>query len=67
MYFQAANPGCLLEDFVRWYSPNDWLQGKETEDEIEYRKKIESERRQKGIKHFIIINEIQLAIITLQL
>lgn len=24
MIFQAANPGCILEDFVRWYSPPDW-------------------------------------------
>ena len=31
--FKAANPGCMLEDFVRWYSPNDWLQGPETEEE----------------------------------
>ena len=23
---QAANPGCLLEDFVRWYSPRDWIE-----------------------------------------
>ncbi|CAI7854247.1 unnamed protein product, partial [Closterium sp. NIES-54] len=22
--FKAANPGCVLEDFVRWYSPPDW-------------------------------------------
>ena len=22
--FKAANPGCLLEDFVRWYSPRDY-------------------------------------------
>ena len=22
--FKAANPNCCLEDFVRWYSPNDW-------------------------------------------
>ncbi|CAI5956595.1 unnamed protein product [Closterium sp. NIES-64] len=22
--FKAANPGCILEDFVRWYSPADW-------------------------------------------
>lgn len=21
---QAANPGCILEDFVRWHSPPDW-------------------------------------------
>ena len=23
---QAANPECLLEDFVRWYSPRDWIE-----------------------------------------
>lgn len=22
---QAANPGCTIEDFVRWYSPRDWV------------------------------------------
>ena len=22
--FQAANPGCVMGDFVRWYSPADW-------------------------------------------
>jgi len=22
---QAANPGCALEDFVRWYSPRDYV------------------------------------------
>lgn len=22
--FKAANPGCTLEDFVRWHSPRDW-------------------------------------------
>ncbi|XP_038981949.1 rab3 GTPase-activating protein catalytic subunit-like isoform X2 [Phoenix dactylifera] len=22
--FKAANPGCILEDFIRWYSPPDW-------------------------------------------
>ena len=22
--WQAANPGCVLEDFVRWHSPPDW-------------------------------------------
>jgi Rab3 GTPase-activating protein catalytic subunit len=29
--FKAANPGCLLEDFVRWYSPRDWIEGEEEE------------------------------------
>ena len=23
--FKAANPGCILEDFVRWYSPRDYI------------------------------------------
>ena len=22
--FKAANPGCVLEDFIRWHSPKDW-------------------------------------------
>ncbi|KAJ3705334.1 hypothetical protein LUZ61_009039 [Rhynchospora tenuis] len=22
--FKAANPGCVLEDFIRWHSPPDW-------------------------------------------
>lgn len=22
--FKAANPGCILEDFIRWHSPPDW-------------------------------------------
>ncbi|EPY79469.1 hypothetical protein CB1_000925002 [Camelus ferus] len=24
--FKAANPGCFLEDFVRWYSPRDYIE-----------------------------------------
>ncbi|KAJ1891338.1 hypothetical protein LPJ66_006972 [Kickxella alabastrina] len=23
--FKAANPGCVLADFVRWHSPRDWV------------------------------------------
>ncbi|KAJ1664049.1 hypothetical protein EV178_004420 [Coemansia sp. RSA 1646] len=23
--FKAANPGCVLADFVRWHSPRDWI------------------------------------------
>ena len=23
--FKAANPDCRLEDFIRWYSPRDWI------------------------------------------
>ena len=29
--FKAANPGCCLGDFVRWYSPRDWVLDDETE------------------------------------
>ncbi|OAJ40140.1 hypothetical protein BDEG_23905 [Batrachochytrium dendrobatidis JEL423] len=24
--FKAANPGAMLEDFVRWHSPRDWIE-----------------------------------------
>ncbi|GLH13810.1 Uncharacterized protein GBIM_18301 [Gryllus bimaculatus] len=24
--FKAANPGAILEDFIRWYSPRDWIE-----------------------------------------
>ncbi len=30
---KAANPGCVLGDFVRWYSPRDWVE-EETADEL---------------------------------
>ena len=33
--FKAANPGCVLEDFVRWYSPRDWVDYEETEIDTE--------------------------------
>jgi Rab3 GTPase-activating protein catalytic subunit len=25
MAFRAANPGAVLEDFIRWHSPRDWI------------------------------------------
>ncbi|OIT26630.1 PREDICTED: rab3 GTPase-activating protein catalytic subunit [Nicotiana attenuata] len=31
--FKAANPGCILEDFIRWHSPPDWMEC-DTNDEI---------------------------------
>ncbi|PWA79956.1 rab3 GTPase-activating protein catalytic subunit [Artemisia annua] len=37
--FKAANPGCILEDFIRWHSPPDWTESltdddtKESDDE----------------------------------
>lgn len=24
--FKAANPGSILDDFIRWYSPRDWIE-----------------------------------------
>nr|CAH7747108.1 unnamed protein product [Callosobruchus chinensis] len=29
--FKAANPGSIVEDFIRWYSPRDWVE----EDELD--------------------------------
>ncbi|KAF7831352.1 rab3 GTPase-activating protein catalytic subunit [Senna tora] len=30
--FKAANPGCILEDFVRWHSPPDWTESEQSTD-----------------------------------
>ncbi|XP_029331730.1 rab3 GTPase-activating protein catalytic subunit isoform X1 [Mus caroli] len=30
--FKAANPGCFLEDFVRWYSPRDYIEEEVTDE-----------------------------------
>ncbi|CAI0437266.1 unnamed protein product [Linum tenue] len=30
--FKAANPGCILEDFVRWHSPPDWTDSEPTDE-----------------------------------
>ncbi|XP_021920083.1 rab3 GTPase-activating protein catalytic subunit isoform X2 [Zootermopsis nevadensis] len=30
--FKAANPGAILEDFIRWYSPRDWIEEEELDD-----------------------------------
>ena len=40
--FKAANPGCIIEDFVRWYSPRDYVI-EDDEDELEKDKPIDSE------------------------
>ncbi|KAG9439225.1 hypothetical protein H6P81_019390 [Aristolochia fimbriata] len=32
--FKAANPGCILEDFIRWHSPPDWAES-ESSGELE--------------------------------
>uniref|UniRef100_A0A674PD64 Rab3 GTPase-activating protein catalytic subunit n=1 Tax=Takifugu rubripes TaxID=31033 RepID=A0A674PD64_TAKRU len=30
--FKAANPGCILDDFVRWYSPRDYVEEEVVDD-----------------------------------
>ncbi|EFA03502.1 Rab3 GTPase-activating protein catalytic subunit-like Protein [Tribolium castaneum] len=30
--FKAANPGSVLEDFIRWYSPRDWIESEELDE-----------------------------------
>ncbi|KAG8336189.1 Rab3 GTPase-activating protein catalytic subunit [Homalodisca vitripennis] len=30
--FKAANPGAELEDFIRWYSPRDWVEEEEVDE-----------------------------------
>jgi len=27
--FKAANPKCMMEDFIRWHSPRDWDGGED--------------------------------------
>ncbi|CAH3157487.1 unnamed protein product, partial [Porites evermanni] len=44
----AANPGCLLEDFVRWYSPFDWIPGPETEEEIEELRRLKRDKEKEN-------------------
>ena len=50
--FKAANPGCCLEDFVRWYSPRDYIEEDEEEEGEERlevgRGKEEEEGSEKG-------------------
>ncbi|KAG5885163.1 hypothetical protein JTB14_037472 [Gonioctena quinquepunctata] len=31
--FKAANPGSVVDDFIRWYSPRDWIEEKDGLDE----------------------------------
>ncbi|XP_026463129.1 rab3 GTPase-activating protein catalytic subunit [Ctenocephalides felis] len=30
--FKAANPGAQLEDFIKWYSPRDWIESEELDE-----------------------------------
>lgn len=66
--FQAANPGCILEDFVRWHSPPDWSENETTSDlddtsdsgDLSSVKGQLSRRMQKeGIKYFLYMLSVK--------
>lgn len=35
VFEKAANPGCVVEDFIRWYSPRDFIEADEEIDASE--------------------------------
>ena len=46
--FKAANPGSVLEDFVRWYSPRDWVEIEVSDSDSDQKeKKFELSHRMK--------------------
>nr|GMC72446.1 rab3 GTPase-activating protein catalytic subunit [Ipomoea batatas] len=44
--FKAANPGCILEDFVRWHSPPDWMENESSESNVTLKRSDSSVRGQ---------------------
>lgn len=42
---QAANPGCVLENFVRWHSPPDWTEDSDGEANVAADAEDSSSRR----------------------
>lgn len=54
---QAANPGCILEDFVRWHSPPDWTDAESIDDPsddgdvLSTRGQLSSRMQKEGIIH----------------
>ncbi|KAL6048071.1 Rab3 GTPase-activating protein catalytic subunit [Balamuthia mandrillaris] len=45
--FKAANPGCMLEDFVRWYSPSDWIVESKEQMLADYARKKQERKQRK--------------------
>ncbi|XP_039118290.1 rab3 GTPase-activating protein catalytic subunit-like [Dioscorea cayenensis subsp. rotundata] len=43
--FKAANPGCVLENFVRWHSPPDWTEDSDGEANVAADAEDSSSRR----------------------
>ncbi|KAE8726875.1 hypothetical protein F3Y22_tig00005974pilonHSYRG00325 [Hibiscus syriacus] len=46
--FKAANPGCVLEDFVRWHSPPDWIETEASNDVTGRRGQLSSRMQKEG-------------------
>jgi Rab3 GTPase-activating protein catalytic subunit len=48
--FKAANPGSILEDFVRWHSPKDWRRKDEAGKEDQNGGSLEEEKKRQAGK-----------------
>ncbi|KAK8643955.1 hypothetical protein V6N13_013232 [Hibiscus sabdariffa] len=46
--FKAANPGCVLEDFVRWHSPPDWIEPEPSNEATSGRGQLSSRMQKEG-------------------
>ncbi|XP_069677662.1 rab3 GTPase-activating protein catalytic subunit [Periplaneta americana] len=46
--FKAANPGAVLEDFIRWYSPRDWIEEDEVDEYGQKRGSLSARMQIKG-------------------
>ncbi|KAK8490603.1 hypothetical protein V6N13_134102 [Hibiscus sabdariffa] len=46
--FKAANPGCVLEDFVRWHSPPDWIEPEPSDEATSGRGQLSSRMQKEG-------------------
>lgn len=62
--FKAANPGCCLGDFVRWYSPRDWITG-DDEENVEATGDDTSKDSQKSKGKFTFAKCIQVCLLLL--
>ncbi|XP_074597840.1 RAB3 GTPase activating protein subunit 1 [Brevipalpus obovatus] len=54
--FKAANPGCKLEDFVRWHSPRDFIEEEAETEKVEKAKAKEKEKREKEERKSVAIS-----------
>lgn len=60
--FKAANPGCVVEDFVRWYSPRDWVEDEDSTKENpkgEMQKKEANKAFKASVKRTVLLLTIK--------